>query len=83
MRIFILDSRGEQKSIYIMESDKVADLKNETKKSFQIDNDIELVYNGELLMDDEKTLLELGIKDGVTVNYLGKFNAGFKKYIYN
>lgn len=79
MRIFILDSQNVQKSIYIMESDTVSELKNQTKSKFNINNDIELIYNGILLMDDDQQLQEIGIKDGATVNYLGKFNAGFNK----
>ena len=82
MRIFILDSQNVSKPIYIMESDTVLELKKQTKKAFNITGEIELVYNGVLLMDDDEQLLEKGIREGATVNYLGAFFSGFNKNIF-
>jgi ribosomal protein S13 len=75
MKLLITDSKNKCESIYIMESDNVAKLKEEIKSKYNVIGDIELVFNGNILMDNE-SLVEKGIRDGNTINFLGQFNAG-------
>ena len=49
MKLFIMNSKNEIKSIYIKESDSVATLKNEIKIKFGITTNIELFFNGNIL----------------------------------
>jgi hypothetical protein len=60
-----------------MESETVADLKAEIKKKNNIVGDIELVFDSEILNDNDK-LCKLEIKDGMTINYLGIYPAGLQ-----
>lgn len=75
MKIFISDSKGNSRPINIMESDNVQQLKEEIKKKNNITGEIELIYNGKIL-DDNDNLDEEGIQDNDTINYLGIFKAG-------
>ena len=78
MKLLILDSKNISKPIYIMESDTVAELKKQIQTKNNINGDIELVFNG-MILNDNETLSEKEIKDGMTVNYLGQFKAGINK----
>ena len=75
MRLIILDSKGNSSPINIMESENVLQLKEEIKKKNNITGEIELLYNGKILEDDEY-LTDEGIQDNSTINYLGIFKAG-------
>jgi hypothetical protein len=75
MKLLITDSKNKCESIYIMESDNVAKLKEEIKSKYNVNGEIELVFNGNILMDND-SLIEKGIKDNDTINFLGQFNAG-------
>ena len=75
MKLFITDSINNHKLIYIMESDNVAKQKEEIKLKYNVIGDFELIFNGDILMDNE-SLKEKGIRDGNTINFLGQFNAG-------
>jgi hypothetical protein len=75
MKLFIIDSQNVSKSINVMESDTVANLKKEIKKKNNIVGDIELVFDGDILNDND-SLDMLEIKDGMSINYLGVYNAG-------
>lgn len=77
MKLFIVDSQNVSKPINIMESETVADLKAEIKKKNNIVGDIELVFDSEILNDNDK-LSKLEIKDGMTINYLGIYQAGLQ-----
>jgi len=77
MKLFIVDSQNVSKPINIMESETVADLKAEIKKKNNIVGDIELVFDSEILNDNDK-LCKLEIKDGMTINYLGIYPAGLQ-----
>lgn len=77
MKLYIVDSQNVSKSINIMESETVAQLKEEIKKKNNIIGDIELVFDGDILKDNDY-LSTLDIKDGTTVNYLGIYSAGYK-----
>ena len=80
MKLFIIDSQNVSKPINIMESDTVAKLKEEIKKKNNIVGDIELVFDGDILNDND-LLFKLEIKDGMSINYLGIYNAGLSPKI--
>jgi hypothetical protein len=75
MKLLIIDSKNKCESIYILESDSVSKLKEEIQSKYNVKGNIELVFNGNILMDNE-SLSEKGIVDGNTINFLGQFNAG-------
>lgn len=75
MKVFILDSKNNRESINIMESDSVAELKNQIKIKQKIQDEIELLYNG-IILNDNDYLVDLDITEGTTINYLGIFKAG-------
>ncbi len=75
MKLIIQDSRDQREFIFAQESWSVELLKNEIKKKYNITGDIELVYNGNIL-EDTDSLLAKDIKDGKTINFLGRFDAG-------
>ena len=75
MKIYILDLKNEIKIILIMESDNVSALKREMKKKYNISDEVELLFNG-ILLNDNDYLIDAGISDGATINYSGIFKAG-------
>lgn len=84
MKLLIVDSKNVSKPINIMESETVSELKEQIKLKNKINGNIELLFNGTILNDTDN-LAELEIKDGMTINYLGVYNAGLnkKKYLYS
>jgi hypothetical protein len=75
MKLYIRDSKNETKTIFIMESDSVATLKNEIKNKFDITTNIELIFNGNILQENDQ-LSDLGITDEQTIEFQGQFTAG-------
>lgn len=75
MKLLILDSKNQSEFIYALESWDTKTLKEEIKKKYKISEEIELVYNGNILEDNDN-LLAKGVTDGKTINFLGQFNAG-------
>jgi hypothetical protein len=75
MKLYIRDSKNETKTIFIMESDSVATLKNEIKNKFGIITNIELIFNGNILQENDQ-LSDLGITDEQTIEFQGQFTAG-------
>lgn len=75
MKVIIVDSKNNQNAINIMESDTILELKNQIKKKNKITGDIELLFNGQIIQDNDN-LFDLGISDGSQINYLGVFKAG-------
>lgn len=75
MKLIIQDSKDQREFIFAQECWSVELLKNEIKKKYNITGDIELVYNGNILEDND-SLLAKDIKDGKTINFLGRFDAG-------
>lgn len=75
MKLLIRDSKGTSNPINIMESDSVKELKEQIKIKNNINGEIELVFNG-IILDDEQSLQELDIKENSTIDYIGQFNAG-------
>ena len=79
MKLIIIDSKGESNAINIMESDPVSELRNQIKRKFNIQDNIELVFNGTIIEDNDN-LAELEIKDGMTINMVGEFKAGLNVF---
>lgn len=77
MKIFIRDSKNNIKTILINESVQTLELKEEIRKKMGIRGDIELVFNG-LVLEDNDYLIDLDIKEGNTIDYQGHFDAGLK-----
>ena len=78
MRVFIIDSKNNSTPINIMESDSVSELKKQIKIKNKISDNIELLFNGNILNDNDN-LADLEIVEGSTINYLGIFKAGLIK----
>ena len=76
MKVIILDSKNNKKPINIMPSETVSELKNQIKGKNIVNGDIELLFNGRILNDDE-FMMDLGISEGSIINYLGIFKAGY------
>lgn len=77
MKVIIVDSKNNKRPINIMDSEPVSELKNQIKGKNIIVGDIELLFNGQILKDNDY-LMDLGITDGSIINYLGIFKAGDK-----
>ena len=75
MKVIIVDSKNNESAINIMESDSVAELKNQIKIKNKINGDIELLFNGQILNDNDY-MYDAGICEGSSINYLGVFKAG-------
>jgi uncharacterized ubiquitin-like protein YukD len=75
MKLYIRDSKNETKTIFIMESDSVDTLKNEIKNKFDITTNIKLIFNGNILQENDQ-LSDLGITDEQTIEFQGQFTAG-------
>lgn len=68
MKLFIMNSKNEIKSIYIKESDSVATLKNEIKIKFGITTNIELFFNGNILNETD-CLSSFDITKGAMIQF--------------
>lgn len=75
MKIYILDSKNERKPINVLESGFVSDVKREMKKTLNMNDEVELLFNG-IILNDNDNLYDLEIKEGSTINFLGQFKAG-------
>jgi len=75
MKLIIQDSKDTREFIYACESWNVERLKKEIQKKYSITDEIVLVFNGNIL-DNNDSLLQKDIVDGKTINFLGKFSAG-------
>lgn len=76
MKILITDSQNRTEFIYALESWDGGALKKAIKEKYQLqDDDMELVFNGNILEDNDNLVVK-GITDGKTINFLGKFSAG-------
>ena len=75
MKLFTVNSKNERGTIYIMESDLVSALKTEIKKKYDISNDVEILFNGQILEENDQ-LSEIPINDGETIQFNEIFKAG-------
>ena len=75
MKLFTVNSKNERGTIYIMESDLVSALKAEIKKKYNINNDVEILHNGQIL-EENNTLSSIPINDGETIQFNEIFKAG-------
>lgn len=77
MKVIIIDSNNNRKTINIDESAPVPTLKDKIKADNKITGEIELVFNG-VILEDNDDLFTIGVRDGSTINYVGQFKAGLK-----
>jgi len=75
MKLFTVNSKNERGTIYIMESDSVSALKAEIKKKYNINNDVEILFNGQILEEND-LLSSIPINDGETIQFNEIFKAG-------
>ena len=75
MKIYIVDSKNERKPMIVMESELVSELKKKIQREYNMNDEVELLYNG-IILNDNEYLSDLDITEGVTINYLGIFKAG-------
>jgi hypothetical protein len=75
MKLFTVNSKNERSTIYILESDSISGLKDEIKKKYNITNDLEILYNGQILEDQQK-ISEIPINDEETIQFNEIFKAG-------
>ena len=73
--VFIVDSNGNKSILKVEKSYTISKTKELIKKEKNICGDIELVFNGSILEDND-TLETYNISDGNTLNFLGQFKAG-------
>lgn len=74
-KIIILDSKNSSHDIKVEKSYTISKVKEWIKKENQISGEIELIFNGNILEDND-TLEICGISSGATLNYIGSFLAG-------
>lgn len=79
MKIIIRDSKNDIKTILCNESEQVYKLKEQIREKMNIIGEIELVFNG-VVLEDNDYLYDLDIKEGNTIDYQGHFNAGLYKF---
>lgn len=75
MKVFITDSKNRRLCFDIEESDTVNTLKNKFKNKDNINKEVELLFNGNIL-ENEQAISDLDIKNGDNIIYLGEFTAG-------
>ena len=77
MKIFVKDSKDETLNFDdLTDYTKVKDLKKQIiRKGEILTNNINLMYNGYLL-EDEEELCFYGIQNMTTIVYVGEFHAG-------
>ena len=76
MKIFINDSKLKKFIFEINNSLKISRLKDDIKKKFHINNNIQLTFNGNVLEDDS-IIEDYDIQENDVITYLGEFLAGF------
>jgi hypothetical protein len=75
MSIYIVDSKNISKRVKCSIKDKIKWIKENFCYEHQINSEIELIFNGNLL-DDDETLEDYDIKDGNIINYNCLYNKG-------
>ena len=75
MSIYIRDSCNNLKKVKCSIKDKIKWINENICYEHQINGDIDLIFNGNIL-DDDETLEDYDIKDGHTIDYLGQYMAG-------
>lgn len=75
MKLFTVNSKNETGTIYIMESEPISVLKDQIKNKYGISNAVEILYNGQILEDNQK-IYEIPINDGETIQFNEIFKAG-------
>ena len=76
-RIFIRDAKDERMKIVVEKTFKISKVKEIIKILRPIKEDIDLIYNGIILNDDE-TIEDYEINPDSTICFVGYFKAGNK-----
>ena len=71
MKIFISDAKNRKFPIEVNENDTIKTLKEKIKLKKRVDGNIPLLFNADILKDDEK-LREYGIEEGDVITVLGE-----------
>ena len=73
MKIFIVDSANKRMALDVESSDNIFKVKEKiAKKNNSSNNMMVLIFNGRIL-EDNFTIEQLKIKEGMEINYLGQF----------
>jgi hypothetical protein len=75
MKIIIIDSANNRKTLNVDESIIASTLKDKIKKDCNINGELELVYNG-IILEENDDLFTLGVREGATINYTIQYKAG-------
>lgn len=77
MKIFVVDTKNRRVLFEIDNNENVKNLKIKLKQKMgiNINNEIDLLYGGDILQDNDP-ISEYEIEDGGCITFLGKFNAG-------
>lgn len=75
MKLFTINSKNERGTIFIMESDSVSTLKAEIKKKYKITSEIEILFNGAILEDDQQ-IVSIPLTEGETIQFNEIYKAG-------
>lgn len=75
MKIFVNDSKNNQFSVNLDLSDDIAKLKEKIISEKKVQGNIELIFNGMLLEDDD-IVIRCGLEENSIINYIGEFPAG-------
>ena len=80
MKIFMVDTANRRKVVEVNENDKIKNIKDKimAKSNISNINEIKLLFNGEILEDNE-TVNNYEIVEYNHLTYLGKFKGG--KYL--
>lgn len=82
MKIFVTDSKGDKFSVNLDLSDSIEKIKEKIISEKNVKGNIELVFNG-ILLEDDDIVVRCGLEDNSIINYIGEFPAGKKIIIYN
>jgi hypothetical protein len=80
MKIIVNDSKNNQFSVDLDLSDSIKTLKDKIKSQKNVKGNIELLFNGMLLEDDD-IVIRCGLDNNSIINYIGEFPAGKKDII--
>lgn len=75
MKIIVNDSKNNQFSVNLDLSDNIAKLKEKIISEKKVHGNIELIFNGMLLEDDD-IVIRCGLEENSIINYIGEFPAG-------
>ena len=75
--VYIEDSRCKREKMVIEKTFKIRKVKDMVKILGSINGEIDLIYNG-LILNDDETIEDYEIKPNSVIQYIGQFLAGNK-----